>query len=126
MAKCLRSEINLPVSHERNLLKQLSTLSDPERLDEIETALAVAAENLASFEDAVGEAKAHTVRAGVLARLGRIGDAETALDQALTAARRAREDRRVNAVLAGAPHALGREDRTHIRCGVATSRLTIT
>ena len=47
--------------------------------------------------------KAHTVRAGVLARLGRIGDAETALDQALTAARRARDHRRVNAVLAEAP-----------------------
>jgi len=50
-----------------------------------------------------GEAKAHTVRAGCLARLGRIGDCETALDHALTAARRAREHRRVNAVLAGAP-----------------------
>ena len=34
---------------------------------------------------------------------GRIGDCETALDHALTAARRAREHRRVNAVLAGAP-----------------------
>src|SRR4029078_537881 len=40
---------------------------------------------------------------GCLARLGRIGDAETALDQALTAARRAREHRRVNSVLANAP-----------------------
>ena len=38
-----------------------------------------------------------------LARLGRIGDCEIALDHALTAARRAREHRRVNAVLAGAP-----------------------
>ena len=38
-----------------------------------------------------------------LARLGRIGDCEIALDDALTAARRAREHRRVNAVLAGAP-----------------------
>ena len=37
------------------------------------------------------------------ARLGRIADCETALDHALTAARRAREHRRVNAVLAGAP-----------------------
>lgn len=82
---------------------QLLMLTDPERLDEIESALTVAAENLAHFEDAEGEAKAHTVRAGCLARLGRIGDAETALDQALTAARRAREHRRVNAVLAGAP-----------------------
>ena len=82
---------------------QLSMLTDPERLDEIETALGAAAEELAGLDDAAGEAKAHTVRAGCLARLGRIGDCETALDQALTAARRAGEHRRVNAVLAGAP-----------------------
>ncbi|MDQ1494556.1 MAG: hypothetical protein QOG69_1039, partial [Actinomycetota bacterium] len=82
---------------------QLSMLTDPERLDEIETAVAAAAENLAELDDAAGEAKAHTVRAGCLARLGRIADAETALDHALTAARRAREHRRVNAVLANAP-----------------------
>lgn len=80
-----------------------SMLTDPERLDEIETAVSVAAEQLAALEDAAGEAKAHTVRAGCLARLGRIGDCETALDQALTAARRAHEHSRVNAVLAGAP-----------------------
>ena len=78
-------------------------LTDPERLDEIEAAVGAAAEKLAELEDAAGEAKAHTVRAGCLARLGRIGDCETALDHALTAARRAREHRRVNAVLANAP-----------------------
>ncbi|MGB9250780.1 MAG: hypothetical protein WCC28_13655, partial [Mycobacterium sp.] len=55
------------------------------------------------LDDAAGEAKAHTVRAACLARLGRIGDGEIALDDALTAARRARDHRRVNAVLAGAP-----------------------
>lgn len=82
---------------------QLSMLTDPERLDEIESDVAAAAEKLAELGDADGEAKAHTVRAGCLARLGRIGAAETALDQALTAARRARDHRRVNAVLAGAP-----------------------
>src|SRR4029450_7325340 len=75
----------------------------PARLAEIESAVATAAEKLAGLDDAAGEAKAHTVRAGCLARLGRIGDCETALDHALTAARRAREHRRVNAVLAGAP-----------------------
>ncbi|MDQ1508870.1 MAG: hypothetical protein QOG50_714, partial [Actinomycetota bacterium] len=58
---------------------------------------------LAQLNDAAGEAKAHTVRAGCLARLGRIGDCEIALDDALTAARRGREHRAVNAVLAGAP-----------------------
>ncbi|KUI42021.1 hypothetical protein AU197_18030 [Mycobacterium sp. IS-1590] len=82
---------------------ELAMLTDPERLDEIESAVRVAAEQLAALDDAAGEAKAHTVRAGCLARLGRIGDCETALDQALTAARRAREHSRVNAVLAGAP-----------------------
>lgn len=82
---------------------QLSMLTDPERLDEIETAVGAAAATLARLEDAAGEAKAHTVRAACLARLGRIGDCENALDQALTAARRAGEHRRVNAVLAGAP-----------------------
>ncbi|WP_081654434.1 BTAD domain-containing putative transcriptional regulator [Mycobacterium sp. UM_WGJ] len=82
---------------------QLSMLVHPERLDEIEAALSVAADALARLGDAEGQAKAHTVRAGCLARLGRIGDCEIALDSALTAARHAREHRRVNAVLAGAP-----------------------
>ena len=82
---------------------QLSMLVHPERLDEIEIEVAAAAAKLAELADAAGEAKAHTVRAACLARLGRIGDCETALDNALTAARRAREHRRVNAVLAGAP-----------------------
>lgn len=82
---------------------QLSMLIHPERLDEAEAALGTAADKLAGLDDAAGEAKAHTVRAGCLARLGRIGDCEIALDNALTAARRAREHRRVNAVLAGAP-----------------------
>ena len=82
---------------------ELSMLIHPERLDEIEAALGAAAAKLAELDDAAGEAKAHTVRAASLARLGRIGDCEIALDDALSAARRAREHRRVNAVLAGAP-----------------------
>ncbi|MDQ1539662.1 MAG: hypothetical protein QOH29_388, partial [Actinomycetota bacterium] len=82
---------------------ELSMLIHPERLDEVETALGLAAQKLAELDDAAGEAKAHTVRAACLARLGRIGDGEIALDDALTAARRARDHRRVNAVLAGAP-----------------------
>ncbi len=82
---------------------QLSILTQPERLDEIEAAVGAAADKLAELDDAGGEAKAHTVRAECLARLGRVGDCEIALDHALTAARRAHEHRRVNAVLAGAP-----------------------
>lgn len=82
---------------------QLSMLIHPDRLDEAEVAVSAAAAKLAELGDTAGEAKAHTVRAGCLARLGRIGDCEIALDNALTAARRAREHRRVNAVLANAP-----------------------
>ncbi|WP_254848318.1 BTAD domain-containing putative transcriptional regulator, partial [Mycobacterium sp. SP-6446] len=82
---------------------QLSMLTHPERLEEVEAAVSAAADKLAELDDAAGEASAHTVRAGCLARLGRIGDAEIALDDALTAARRASEHRRVNAVLANAP-----------------------
>ncbi|MDT7734284.1 MAG: hypothetical protein QOE12_1458, partial [Mycobacterium sp.] len=82
---------------------QLSILAHPERLDDVEAGLEAAAHKLAEIDDAAGEAKAHTVRAQCLARLGRIGDCEIALDDALTAARRARDHRRVNAVLAGAP-----------------------
>ena len=58
---------------------------------------------LAAAGDAAGEAKAHSVHALALARLGKIGACEAALDQALAAARRARDRRRANAVLAGAP-----------------------
>ncbi|QPG68766.1 BTAD domain-containing putative transcriptional regulator [Mycolicibacterium mucogenicum] len=82
---------------------QLSMLTHPDRLDEIESALYGAARKLGELNDAAGEAKAHTVRAACLARLGRIGDSEVALDEALTAARRSGDHRRVNAVLAGAP-----------------------
>jgi class 3 adenylate cyclase len=82
---------------------QLSMLIHPERLDEVEAAVGAAAGKLAGLDDAAGEANAHTVRAACLTRLGRIADCEVALDDALTAARRAREHRRVNAVLAGAP-----------------------
>ncbi|GAA4290118.1 BTAD domain-containing putative transcriptional regulator [Mycobacterium paraffinicum] len=82
---------------------QLSMLTHPERLDDVATAVGAAAEELAQLGDPAGEAMAHTVRAGCLARLGRIGAGEIALDDALSAARRAREHRRVNAVLANAP-----------------------
>jgi tetratricopeptide (TPR) repeat protein len=82
---------------------QLSMLIHPERLDEAETAVSAAANKLAELDDAAGEAKAHTVHATCLARLGRIADCEIALDDALTAARRARDHRLVNAVLANAP-----------------------
>lgn len=82
---------------------QLAVLTHPERLDATAQDVAAAARQFAQLDDAEGEAKAHTVRASCLARLGRIADCEAALDQALTAGRRAGNPRRVNAVLAGAP-----------------------
>jgi class 3 adenylate cyclase len=82
---------------------QLAVLTDPKALrasaDFVEAAAAV----LTSVGDAAGEAKAHSVHALVLAQLGKIGACEMALDKALAAARRARDRRRANAVLAGAP-----------------------
>lgn len=55
--------------------------------------------------DGAGEAKAQQVRAGLLARLGRVGEAESVLDLALGAARAADDRRRVTAVLGAAPSA---------------------
>src|SRR5262249_12971332 len=67
-------------------------------------AVTAAADALAAAGDAAGEAKAHSVLATALGRLGKVGECEAALDRALAAARRGRGDRRrANAVLAGAP-----------------------
>jgi class 3 adenylate cyclase/tetratricopeptide (TPR) repeat protein len=82
---------------------QLASLADPQSLRATVEAVAGAAAVLAEAGDPAGEAKAHTVHAGALARLGEIGACEAALDRALAAARRARDRRRANAVLAGAP-----------------------
>src|SRR5262249_61090111 len=54
---------------------------------------------------AAGEAKARSVPAPALSRLGQIGAPEAALARALAAARRAADRRRANGVLAGAPMA---------------------
>jgi class 3 adenylate cyclase len=83
-----------------------AALVDPQSLRATADAVAVAAEQLAGAADTAGEAKAHFVHAIALARLGRIGACEAALDRALAAARRGRGDRRrANAVLSGAPQA---------------------
>ena len=82
---------------------QLTVLTAPQKLQAAADAVAGAAEELAKLGDAAGEAKAHSVHAQALARLGRVGACEAALDQALAAARRAGDRRRANAVLAGAP-----------------------
>ncbi len=84
---------------------QRAALVEPQALRATVDAVAAAAADLAAEGDAAGEAKAHAVHANALARLGRIGDSEAALDRALAAARRAGDRRRASAVLAGAPQA---------------------
>jgi len=82
---------------------QLAVMTAPEELHAAAERVAAAASDLAKLGDAAGEAKAHFVHAQALARLGKVGACEAALDQALAAARRAGDRRRANAVLAGAP-----------------------
>jgi class 3 adenylate cyclase/ketosteroid isomerase-like protein len=82
---------------------QLAVLTDPEALRSTASAVAAAAGVLAAAGDATGEAKAHAVHATALARLGENGACEAAIDRALAAARRVRDRRRQNAVLAAGP-----------------------
>jgi class 3 adenylate cyclase len=82
---------------------QLAVLTAPAALRATAEAVAVAAERLRAAGDSAGEAKAHSVHAAALARLGEIGACEVALDRALAAARHAGDRRRVNVVLAAAP-----------------------
>lgn len=78
-------------------------LAEPVRLAATEPQLDEAASLLDALDDQAGVAKARLVRAMVLARLGRVGDAEAELDAALTAARAAGDRRHVTAVLGAAP-----------------------
>ena len=84
---------------------QLIGLTDPDGLVGAEATATGAAKVMEELGDGAGEAKAHQVRAGLLARLGRVGDAELELDLALGAARRVDDRRRVTAVLGAAPNA---------------------
>jgi len=82
---------------------QHAALTDPQSLRATADSVAAAAQMLVAAGDAAGEAKAHSVHAIALSRLGRVGACEAALDRALAAARRVNDRRRSNAVLAGAP-----------------------
>ena len=82
---------------------QLVGLTDPDGLVGAEATATGAATAMEELGDGAGEAKAHQVRAGLLARLGQVGDAELELDLALGAARRVDDRRRVTAVLGAAP-----------------------
>src|SRR5262245_31411505 len=82
---------------------EVAVLTEPQTLQSTADMVAAAAETLAAAGDLAGEAKAHSVHATALARLGNVGACEAALDRALAAARRGDDRRRSNAVLAGAP-----------------------
>ena len=82
---------------------QLIGLTDPAALVDAVVAAAEASRIFADAGDGSGEAKAHQVRAGLLARLGRVGEAEAALDQALAAARVVDDRSRVTAILGSVP-----------------------
>src|SRR5207245_6821671 len=84
---------------------EYANLTDAARLHETEKRVSVAAGELADLGDAAGAAKAHTVRATALAGLGQVAECESALDDALTAAREAGDRRRVTDVLGRAPTA---------------------
>src|SRR6185369_11284368 len=58
---------------------QLTVLTAPESLQATADAVAAAAAEFATLDDAAGEAKAHQVHAQALARLGRVGACEAAL-----------------------------------------------
>lgn len=82
---------------------QRSALADPSAVAGAEDRVLDAAARFAELGDDAGAAKAHRVHASVLARLGRVGDCEVALDRALAAARAAGDRRQVTGVLSVAP-----------------------
>jgi class 3 adenylate cyclase/tetratricopeptide (TPR) repeat protein len=82
---------------------QLIGLTDPHALLGADAEATAAAATFNAAGDGPGEAKAHHVRAGILFRLGRVGEAEAVLDLALAAARAAGDPRRVTLVLGAAP-----------------------
>ena len=84
---------------------QLAVLAEPDRLDEIVASIGDAATAMHAAGDLTGEATARYVHALALERLGRIGAAQRALDEALAAARTADDRRLADAILAEVPPA---------------------
>ncbi len=84
---------------------QFTVYTDPSRLPEVDALLQGAIDEFGKRLDHAGLAKAHRVRAGARARLGRIGDAETDLFEALIAARQSGDHRQITAALGAAPSA---------------------
>jgi class 3 adenylate cyclase/ketosteroid isomerase-like protein len=84
---------------------QFTVYTDPARLPEVDALLQGAIDEFGRRRDHAGLAKAHRVRAGARARLGRIGDCETDLFEALIAARQSGDHRQITAALGAAPNA---------------------
>jgi len=82
---------------------QLMNLTDPSALVDTERRVADVAAVLTALGDTRGAAKAHTVHASTLARLGRFADVEVALDLALSRARESGDRRLARVALAAAP-----------------------
>ena len=84
---------------------QFVIYTDPERLLEVEARLQGAIDEFGRRNDPAGLAKAHRVRASARSRLGRIGDCEADLFEALIAARHSGDHRQITAALGAAPGA---------------------
>lgn len=84
---------------------QFGVYTDPERLLEYDARLQAAIGEFARRADSSGLAKAHRVRASARLRLGRVGDGEVDLFEALIAARQSRDHRQITAALGAAPGA---------------------
>lgn len=84
---------------------QFGVYTDPERLLEYDALLQGAIDEFARRADPAGLAKAHRVRASARLRLGRVGDGEVDLFEALIAARQSKDHRQITAALGAAPGA---------------------
>jgi class 3 adenylate cyclase/ketosteroid isomerase-like protein/tetratricopeptide (TPR) repeat protein len=84
---------------------QLALLTGVGDLEQIVADVSAAASELAAADDGRGAGKAHHVVAEAQGQLGHVGAVESALDDALLAARKAGDRRRITAVLAAAPRA---------------------
>ncbi|MFV9636443.1 AAA family ATPase [Mycobacterium neumannii] len=84
---------------------QFGVYTDPERLLDYDSRLQGAIDEFAHRADPAGLAKAHRVRASARLRLGRVGDGELDLFEALIAARQSGDHRQITAALGAAPGA---------------------
>jgi class 3 adenylate cyclase/ketosteroid isomerase-like protein len=84
---------------------QFVIYTNPELLLDVDARLQGAIDEFGRRRDHAGLAKAHRVRASARSRLGRIGDCEADLFEALIAARQSGDHRQITAALGAAPGA---------------------